>query len=463
MPSRNALEGASLDTRPRCVFPDRGMSERRGFGYVLRRYVLPLFMVLVVAGLAAKYARKAANDRSAFVRWRPQIQALVHGDNVYDEAFMQGEDGDETDPDRAYPNPPLLAICLYPLTLLPPVAGAVTWFVIKAGMLWWLFAWTLKLAAGTGRPVPFWAGAIIVALSIRPLTSDLDHGNVNILIAFLIVASLWLFANGRDVWSGLLMALATVFKVTPALFIVYFAWKRQWKLFVSSLAGLLLFFIVIPSAVLGPAKNVELLYDWYAAMVKPYVVDIHVETRQHNQSMPGLVHRWLTPSEGLELKRQPPRPVNVASLDKEQAQWIVRVLSGATVLLLAWLCRTPTNDRRDWRLACEYGLVIIATLILSERTWKHHYTTIVMPIAALGAYEVLRARGWLKAMVPVVLVGALLLMSSTSSEVGRLFGGGQGHKYAQAAGAFLWAAVLLAAGLGVILRRHCEGDSTPNR
>ena len=421
----------------------------------IRRVVIPVVLIMVVGIWAGKHVRKTSKGGTAFVRWRPQIQALVHGENVYQAGLLEDEDG-ETDSDAAYPNPPLMAICLYPLTLLPPVVGAVIWFLIKVAMAIGLFMWAIRLASGRGPPMPGWAIAVLLVLALRPFTSDLDHGNVNILIAFLVVLSLWMFAQGRDIWAGVLLALATAFKVTPALLIPYFAWKRQWKLVASAIIGLALFLTVVPGLVLGQSRNIELLGDWYGAVVAPYVERGEVETRQHNQSMPALLYRWLTDSPGLEKSGgHEPEHVNFASLDPRIVRWITRGLSIALIIALAWLCRTPTNDRLDWRLCCEYGLVIIGMLVLSERTWKHHYTPFAIPLAALVAYWSLRAlTPRSRTVLLIVMIVFYLLLSSTSREIGgRLVPGGQGHKWTQAAGVYLWAAMLVFVTLGAILRR----------
>ena len=62
-------------------------------------------------GAALVYADKAADDRSAFIRWRHQVLQFWDGVNIYDEMM--------------FPNPPILPITLYPLMALPPVTGAL--------------------------------------------------------------------------------------------------------------------------------------------------------------------------------------------------------------------------------------------------------------------------------------------------------------------------------------------------
>ena len=43
-----------------------------------------------------------------------------------------------------------------------------------------------------------WAKGLAVLLSLRPIEGDLVHGNVNLLILFLIVASLYAYCRRRD-------------------------------------------------------------------------------------------------------------------------------------------------------------------------------------------------------------------------------------------------------------------------
>jgi hypothetical protein len=426
---------------------------------------VPVALLLVAGVLSLAYARKAANDRSAFVRWRPQIHALVRGENVYTGKDASDERDIEADPDTGYPNPPLLAIVLYPLAALPALPGAMAWFFIKAVMIWWVLYWCINLATGPGRPLPLLAAGLVLLVVARPMAGDLQHGNVNILIIFLVAAGLWCFAHRRDIPAGLLFALATAFKVTPALFLVYFAWKRQWKLLAAAAAGLALFLLILPGLVLGMRRNIELLDSWRTAMIMPYLTRNHVETRQHNQSIPGVVHRLLTDSGGIQLKDQSIRRVNLASLDTRTAQWIVK---GITLLILAWLgwaCRTPTADRRDWRLACEYGLVALAMLFISERTWKHHYVSMTPAVAAVIAHWSLRETSpRARRLLLAAVVAALLLMATTSTETGAWLAPNKlGHKYAQAYGGFLLAGLVLFAATSWILvrNRHAHPAALP--
>ena len=103
-----------------------------------------------------------------------------------------------------------------------------------------------------------------------------------------------------------------------------------------------------------------------------------------------------------------------------------------------------TERRDDPRLLGEFALVVLTMLFVSERSWKHHYVTLLLPYTYLVIES--SCRGWV-ARVRVILGAAwslsCALMATTSSEFGGLFAEGQGHKIAQGYGLFLWAGVVL--------------------
>ena len=248
------------------------------------------------------------------------------------------------------------------------------------------------------------------------------------------------------------MALGIACKVTPALFIPYFLWKRAWKTLAACATGLLLFLIVIPGFRLGFERNLTLLGHWSDNMVAPFVVQGAVTSDHLNQSLPGLVFRLATHSpsghDPLGLK---PEYANFASLDLRQAGWLVKGCMLAFAGLVVCSCRTPTQSRQGWRLAAEYSLVVLGMLLFSERTWKHHCVTLMLPFAVLTYYlATRRPRPLLGGYLIASLVVAVVLMSLTSTP--GLSGFDQLAKKAEIYGAYVWAYVVLAAALASLLR-----------
>jgi hypothetical protein len=270
----------------------------------------------------------------------------------------------------------------------------------------------------------------------------------------LVSGGLYAFARGRDLTAGLSLALAIACKITPALFIPYFVWKRAWRTLAGCLAGLLLFLLIVPGWFLGFERNLQLLGSWTHQMVTPYLVDAIVTSEHPNQSLPGLVFRLATHSPSfLDEKGQPLRYDNLVTFEPRHAAWIVKGCMAFFAVLLAWSCRTAVIRRQGWRGAAEFSLVIIGMLLFSERTWKHHCVTLLLPFAVLVYYlAVCRPGPLLRAYLAASLAFVFLLMTSTgTSGVWDLLD--EIAKMAQVYGVYVWAYVVLAAALVVLLRR----------
>jgi alpha-1,2-mannosyltransferase len=417
--------------------------------------LLVLFMAVSVS-----YSLKALHNRSAFDRWRQMVVLGVES----------GED--ISAPQFSYPNPPIMAILLYPFAKMPPMWGALTWFYLKVGLTLLALRWVFQLVETAERPFPLWACALAVLLSIGPIIGDLQHGNVNLFILFLIVAALTAFRTRRDVLSGLLIGLAVACKVTPALFIPYFLWKRQWRVLAGCAAGLLLFLWpgFVPALFLGWEDNQKQVGSWYKEMVYPFIVEGKVTSEHNNQSLPGLVTRLATHSPSFSTYVNsvytPTEYDNVIELTPAQARWLVKGCMAVFALVVVWRLRTPTEPRRGWRLSAEFGFILLGMLLFSERTWKHHCVTLVLPFAVfcyyLATQPASRAARW--GLIGCLTAASLLMLSTSSGvfaddsalggDVAGLFG-----KQAQVYGAYVWAYILLAAALAVLVNRSSKDES----
>src|SRR5262249_35139452 len=151
-------------------------------------------------------------------------------------------------------------------------------------------------------------------------------------------------------------------------------------------------------------KNLHEVNSWTAQMVKPFLVDGVVTSEHNNQSLPGLIYRLTTHSPSfVEYPNNQWTPVrwhNVVALSPETAHWLVKGFMRLFVLLVVWTCRVPRAGpgagplrrsaglpaglRPAGGLAAEYSIVVLGMLLFSERTWKHHCVTLLVPFAVLS-------------------------------------------------------------------------------
>jgi hypothetical protein len=398
---------------------------------------------VLFAVLAVPYALKAVQGRSAIVRWQPQLLDLENGEDISGR--------------YRYPNPPIMAVMLYPLAKLPPLAAALTWFGLKAGLTVLALGWVFRMVAAGDRPFPVWAATLALVLSLRPIIGDLQHGNVNLFIFFLVMAGLYAYARGRDVAAGLLLALATACKITPGLFLPYLVWKRAGRTVAAFLLGLGLFLWpgVVPALFLGARENQQQFASWYHEMVYPFLVEGKATTRLHNQSLPGLVHRLLTRSPSYEKwdyevqAYVPLRFDNLLALDPAAARGVVRLCMALFVLGIVCWCRTPSGQRSGWRACAEHGVVLLGMLLFSERTWKHHGVTLVLPFAVLCYVLAVHAhnRRWRGFLIGSLALTTFLMASASTGLLPD-----EWARQAQSYGAFVAAFLVLTGTLFVLLR-----------
>jgi hypothetical protein len=269
-------------------------------------------------------------------------------------------------------------------------------------------------------------------ICLPALLGDLSHGNVNIFILFLVAGCLEAFRRRLDALAGLALALAIACKVTPLLFVGYFAWKRCWRVLAATVAGLALWLAVVPGATFGWGHNRELLAGWYALMVERPLLKGEVTTEHPNQAVTGWVYRLFTHSPSYVGYEQTPEgdvpyPAeyhNLADIGRPAAWAVVKSLTAGFALAVVLLCRWPVRGagdaREGWRFAAECGLVCLGMLLFSERTWKHHAVVLLLPLAAL-AYSAagvdLPRR--LRKFVIGALAAAFILMAGPGMLAGR--------------------------------------------
>ena len=194
--------------------------------------------------------------------------------------------------------------------------------------------------------------------------------------------------------------------------------------------GLALFFLVIPGAYLGWANNLRDLHSWVEVMIVPYLVGGVVTSEHNNQSLPGLIARLLTNAPSFTVywndRYAPICFHNFADIGATAAQWLAKGFMGLFVLLVIWRCRAPIHEegrlgdqvRSGWKLSAEYSLILLGMLLFSERTWKHHCVTLLLPFAVLcyGVAEIDMSK-----LRRMILIGsqvlASLLIASTSTGV----------------------------------------------
>jgi hypothetical protein len=322
--------------------------------------------------------------------------------------------------------PPFFGFIMAPLVPLPTVLGASLWFFANLGLA--AGATYLSVSAvdesngAAQRPLAMYLIPFILASGI--IGSNLETAQVNIVILFFLCLALYAFRRAQDVKAGLWVGMITALKLTPGLFIVYFAYKKTFRVVLGTVVGLVICWLVLPPLVLGPGHFVAVMTGWLER-VSPFVAEGTLAEgvagfRHTNQSLSAVFHRFFTatPAGGGRSDFY----LNILALDYTSADRVVKAISLAILAVLAWVCRTPAAARNRIALAFEYSLVMIAALFISPITWINHYVVLLFPYAAAVYY--VRTRSAVdrnRRLMLYATMASFLLVSSSASRLMQAF------------------------------------------
>lgn len=412
----------------------------------LRRVTLALAVLLSLAALIQGNHR-AGKGHNALLKWEPVFVALEDGQPIY-ETGVEG-----------YPTLPFSLMLMSPFRAAGPVAGPLLWAGIKLAIAWLIVLGAMRLAAEPARSLPGWGQLAVLLLAFRPLYSDLQHGNINLLVGGTLLAAAFAWRRGNSFTSGVWIGLGMVLKVTPALALVFFATRRSGRAIAGVAVGVALFAFLAPGFWLGWERNLELAASWWNQMVTPYLAgrDLTLLQTEHiNQSMLGVLARHLTDCVAI-VARPPVHPADVSVnwLDLSPAALrVVHLALSAVVLAMVVLRSGPRGDRSGPRVLGQFSCLALAMLMLSERSWKHHYVTLALPVAFLVGTFWRSARGTAERRVSGLALAAAMLTLALSSEA---LLGARGSDLAEALGAQLFGALALFLACSWLLGRSGRG------
>ena len=126
-----------------------------------------------------------------------------------------------------YSYPPLQAILLYPLALLPYETAYVVWVIVSCLCI---LASLYLLSRLYPRAGPVLAVLAAFYLMSSFLYFELERGQTDGPILLLLCLTLYLYRQrGRPALAGVACALAFLLKVTPGVFLLIFLVRREWR------------------------------------------------------------------------------------------------------------------------------------------------------------------------------------------------------------------------------------------
>jgi len=271
----------------------------------------------------------------------------------------------------AYIYPPIFALLLAPLALLPGSIAAGIWLVLNQSAL----ALAMTLVIRRYRPGP-WATAALIAgtVTFYPLWIDAVQGQANVLVLVLITAGVVGIVSGRP-RAAIAIGIAAGLKLTPALLLLWLLFERRFR----EAAWLVSGFLGISA--LGALVRWHDTWIFFTRVAPALAQGTAVYA---NQSVGGLLARLTTAN-----------PYTHA--------WIVMpaVLLPVAAALLLGYWRWSTRGQ-DLTIS---GVAFLPLLpLLSAVTWPHHLV-ILLPLLWLAVMAIAALEWpWHRTLVLVALL-----------------------------------------------------------
>jgi len=345
--------------------------------------ILPLYLRIAFVDPVDFY--KGGIGAGDFKAYYIAAQLLRAGRSIYDPV-LQDEAGLELgfEPDQVYyVYPSVLAHLLLPLSRLSIETAARIWNGLNLLLLVGALALLTKLfhlRQVLGRHYPW---LIILFALAAPVFSALRIGQANIWLLFLLAAMVYFYRDGRLGLAGSALALATVIKIFPAALLLWFAWRREFRVLLAF--GLTWTAVLGLNAFLLAVGRRDWLLDWqYFTRILPHVAP---PRQRDNQALTGFLSRFALSEMGRRL------------LLAGFSLTIVAVTAVAT-----WRVRLSVHERYTYWLA----LWLPALLLVGGITWTTTLILLLIPLVILLVVG-LEANGRVRPLLLLLAFSYLLI------------------------------------------------------
>lgn len=311
------------------------------------------------------------------------------------------------DPSRLYEwgkglgfvNIPIIAILFTPISFLPKLAAQILITLLGLISIFVSGYLLLKLTKASGWQKLAIAGLILVN---GPLYYSLKQGNSTHFVLLLLIVALFCIRERREIWLGILLAIAALIKIPLFLLGVYFAMRGRWRVVVGFSAALL--------AIVGASLllfGVDLHITWFEKCILSFAGKPLAAFNV--QSVDGFLARLLN---DVDLKSW--QPLEISWEFKVLRYLLISVLVGGTIWV-CWRSKTPKTIESEY---LEFSIVLCLALLISPISWTHYYLYLLLPLSMwiCNLLAVPQGRIWSRLLLPIAVLVSLpvILVKATN-------------------------------------------------
>jgi hypothetical protein len=265
------------------------------------------------------------------------------------------------------------ALVVAPLASLPPLQAKRCWLVASLIFLL-VVGWLLtRISDLKWRRV-----CILMFLALIPLRQNFMLGQLHVLVLLLLTLALCFFLRGSRFLAGIVLAIAAALKIYPALFLVLFLVKRQWRAAMGLCTGIL-------------GASLMSIYVFGRSACEVYVREILPASLRGDTVDPYHV-AWgsiTTLLRRLFIAEPELNPAPVAHLP-----WLYALLQPAVhvviFVLFMWAIGTREGDQR--RIKRDWAVYLFLLVFVSSQPAGYHFVVLILVVVLIADQMIAEGR-----------------------------------------------------------------------
>ena len=309
------------------------------------KYIILICLWCVFIAFVTFLAMETTQGRYDFITYHHNAERLISGETLYGSYVNRFD----------YIYPPLLAQSIAPFTtFLDLDAVSMGWHIISLAVLILSVGLVNHTVNDPKQRWMFW----LMPLIFVPDYQSMWVGQISMIMLACFTGAWFAYKQDRPLITGGLLALATWLKVYPIFLILYFIWRRDWKVTISAL--------VTGIALLGLQV---ILSDLPTVMT--YFTEV-LPGLANNGQMPGLFKN--SAILGFTFKMFTETADIIPLIDSPAlasiSRWILTaIIMGGSIFLISRPSQQKDEKSEDMRFDLEYGLVVLVSLLFASTLW----------------------------------------------------------------------------------------------
>jgi hypothetical protein len=229
--------------------------------------ILIILFLMILGFITVHRAAWGEVKHTDYTVYTIAAQAISDGNDIYK---VQNEHG------WNYVYPPPFAIFCKIFNLFSAPVGAFIFYILEilsiGGTIWMSRSLIIQQYGSSNKTVINHL-SFITLLSILICSPQLIAGilrcQASEFVIFATIASFYWYLHKKFNLAGISLAIATIIKVFPGSLIIYFLWRKQWKLVFSYFLALLFIGGVLPSMAYGVNYTKQAYTEWVEVIAMP--------------------------------------------------------------------------------------------------------------------------------------------------------------------------------------------------